>query len=70
MRLRVLGLAGLVVLLFFEQQLFSQNLEDAVRFSTPQTLGTARFVGMAGSFGALGGEGQCRKFKPCRNRCF
>jgi len=64
MRLRVIGLAGLVVLLFFEQQLFSQNLEDAVRFSTPQTLGTARFVGMAGSFGALGGEASAVNSNP------
>ncbi len=35
---------------------YGQNVEDAVRFSTPEIMGTARFVSMAGAFGALGGE--------------
>ena len=65
MRLPLFGLIALVsFLMLFQHPLFSQNIEDAIRFSTPQTLGTARFVGMAGSFGALGGEASAVNANP------
>jgi len=36
--------------------LFGQSLTDAVRYSDLQNLGTARTAGVAGSFGAMGGD--------------
>ena len=44
----VLGLVGM--------QLFSQNLTDAVRYSSLIPGGTARTMGVGGSFGAMGGD--------------
>jgi len=35
---------------------FSQNETDVLRYSLHQTIGTARYVGMGGAFGALGGD--------------
>ncbi len=35
---------------------FAQSAIDAYRFSQPDLRGTARFMGMAGAFGALGGD--------------
>jgi hypothetical protein len=35
---------------------FSQNETDVLRYSQHQTIGTARYVGMGGAFGALGGD--------------
>ena len=64
MRLPLLGFAVFFGFLLVQNPLFSQNIEDAVRFSAPQTLGTARFVGMAGSFGALGGEASAVNSNP------
>lgn len=36
--------------------LFAQSAIDAYRFSQPDLRGTARFMGMGGAFGALGGD--------------
>ena len=38
---------------------YSQNLTDALRYSTGETQGTARFKSMSGAFGALGGHIGC-----------
>lgn len=35
---------------------FAQSAIDAYRFSQPDLRGTARFMGMGGAFGALGGD--------------
>ena len=35
--------------------LFSQGVVDALKYSQQDIRGTARYMGMAGSFGALGG---------------
>ena len=35
---------------------FAQNYSDALQFSRTDISGSARFVAMGGSFGALGGE--------------
>ena len=46
----------LSVLLGFTFASQAQTFEDAVQFSRIQNWGTARSAGMAGAFGALGGE--------------
>ena len=49
----------LVLLLAFNFSLFSQVMsysDQAVLFSTEDHLGTARFMGMGGAFGALGND--------------
>ncbi len=51
MRLRIA-----FALFLFPFYTYSQNLLDAARFSNQEVMGTARYVSMAGSFGALGGE--------------
>ena len=35
---------------------YAQSAIDAYRFSQPDLRGTARFMGMGGAFGALGGD--------------
>lgn len=40
----------------FSSGLVAQGLTDAVRYSDLQTFGTARTAGVAGSFGAMGGD--------------
>ena len=35
---------------------YAQEISDAVRYSTENTQGTARFKSMSGAFGALGGD--------------
>mgnify|MGYP000472410989 CR=1 FL=1 len=44
----------------------AQTFEDAVQFSRTQNWGTARSAGMAGAFGALGGDLSTLS----SNRCF
>ncbi|MFR8081338.1 MAG: hypothetical protein ACLU6Z_06525 [Odoribacter splanchnicus] len=46
----------LSVLLGFTFASQAQTFEDAVQFSRTQNWGTARSAGMAGAFGALGGD--------------
>lgn len=36
--------------------LFSQGVVDALKYSQQDIRGTARYMGMAGAFGALGGD--------------
>ena len=43
-------------LLCFVGQLSAQGLFDALRFSDNSINGTARYMSMAGAFGALGGD--------------
>ena len=40
----------------FSPGIFAQSLTDAVRYSDLQNIGTARTAGVAGSFGAMGGD--------------
>lgn len=49
---------SIIVLLFSGTVLFSQSpyVDYALKFSTNNYLGTARFTGMSGAFGALGGD--------------
>jgi hypothetical protein len=43
-------------LLIFSTALWSQSVTDALLFTQEDLSGTARYTGMAGSFGALGGD--------------
>jgi len=45
-----------VFIVLLSAQVFSQNENDAFRYSVAASGGTARFTGMAGAFGALGGD--------------
>lgn len=51
-------------LLFASQLSFGQNFLDAYRYSTNIFTGSARFSGMAGSFGALGGDFSVTTINP------
>jgi hypothetical protein len=43
---------------------FGQNLTDALRYSSGETEGTARFKSMSGAFGALGGDMSAVSINP------
>jgi len=45
-----------MLLVFAGAQAYGQYELDALRFSRPYATGTARFVGMGGAFGAIGGD--------------
>ena len=42
--------------LFYNLFLYSQSIEDAIRYSRSELSGTARYVAMGGAFNALGGD--------------
>lgn len=44
--------------------IYSQNEQDALRMSRPDYLGTARFIGMGGAMGALGGDASVMSTNP------
>ncbi|HZK08819.1 MAG TPA: hypothetical protein VFC92_11535 [Bacteroidales bacterium] len=46
----------LLVCLLMATGAMAQNEEDVLRYSTPQITGTARYVGMAGAYGAIGAD--------------
>lgn len=48
----------------------AQDLNDAYRFSRQELTGTARFVGMSGAFGALGGDLSSLKINPAGSAVF
>ena len=45
----------------------AQNEVDALRYSTQNISGTARYSSMGGAFGSLGGEFSSLKFQSCWN---
>ena len=49
---------------------YSQNLTDALRYSTGETQGTARFKSMSGAFGALGGDLSAVSINPAGSAFF
>lgn len=49
---------------------YSQNLTDALRYSTGETQGTARFKSMSGAFGALGGDLSAVSINPAGSAIF
>ena len=50
--------------------LFAQDISDAVRYSTDNILGTARFRAMSGAFGALGGDMSAVSLNPAGSAIF
>jgi len=49
---------------------YSQDLTDALRYSTGETQGTARFKSMSGAFGALGGDISAVSINPAGSAIF
>ncbi len=49
---------------------YSQDLNDAYRYSSNELTGTARLVGMAGAFGALGGDLSAISLNPASSAVF
>jgi len=50
--------------------LFAQDITDAVRFSSQNLLGTARFTAMGGAFSSLGGDMSSLKLNPAGSSIF
>ncbi|WP_420601553.1 OmpP1/FadL family transporter [Flagellimonas sp.] len=48
----------------------AQNINDVLRYSTENTLGTARFQAMGGAFGALGGDLSSLNVNPAGSAVF
>ncbi len=48
----------------------AQNIEDALRYSSPQLSGTARFRALSGAFGALGGDLSAMSHNPAGSAVF
>ncbi|NNK20558.1 MAG: aromatic hydrocarbon degradation protein, partial [Flavobacteriaceae bacterium] len=48
----------------------AQNIDDVLRYSTENLQGTARFQGMAGAFGALGGDMSALNINPAGSSVF
>ena len=57
---KILILTGLIFPFF----LFSQNVEDALRFSRAENFSTARSMGVAGAFGAMGADFGAISYNP------
>src|SRR5690554_1059972 len=57
---------GTALLLSFliNTELFAQNENDVLRYSTTDVFGSARFEAMAGSFGALGADFSAIQINP------
>ena len=53
-----------IAIMFASVLSFSQNDLDALRYSQTGVGGTARFIGMGGAFGALGGNTSCLSYNP------
>ncbi len=51
-------------------QLNAQSLADALRYSTTNTQGSARFTAMGGAFGAVGGDLSAIEINPAASSIF
>ncbi len=60
----------LIIVIVFAQNLSSQSIVDALRYSTDGLHGTARFSGMGGAFGALGGDLSAIQLNPAGSAVF
>ncbi|WP_298543487.1 outer membrane protein transport protein [uncultured Aquimarina sp.] len=60
----------LLIGLSFMSFLHAQDITDAVRYSQQDILGTARFRGMSGAFGALGGDMSALQINPAGSAVF
>lgn len=59
-----------VAIAFFSIHIYAQDINDAYRFSRQELTGTARFVGMSGAFGGLGGDLSSLKINPAGSAVF
>lgn len=59
-----------LLFLFPLSALFAQDITDAVRFSSQNLLGTARFTAMGGAFSSLGGDMSSLKLNPAGSSIF
>ena len=66
MKKLTLTLVGLVSMI----SSYGQDLTDALRYSTGETQGTARFKSMSGAFGALGGDMSAVSINPAGSAIF
>lgn len=57
-------------MVFFCAALSAQNMEDVLRYSTENLQGTARFQGLSGAFGALGGDMSAINVNPASSAVF
>ncbi len=55
---------------FSMSNVMAQDITDAVRYSMDEVQGTARFVGMSGAFGALGGDMSAVSINPAGSAIF
>jgi len=62
----ILALLGIISL----TASYGQNISDALRYSTENTQGTARFKAMSGAFGALGGDMSAVSVNPAGSALF
>ncbi|WP_108803375.1 OmpP1/FadL family transporter [Aquimarina sp. Aq107] len=60
----------LFISLFSLSFINAQDITDAVRYSQQEILGTARFRGMSGAFGALGGDLSALQINPAGSAVF
>ena len=61
----ILLIAGLSM-----QSFYAQNIADAVRYSSQDITGTARYRGASGAFGALGGDVSAINNNPAGSAIF
>jgi hypothetical protein len=59
-----------VAAIFAVGALFAQNIDDALRYSSSNTTGTARFSALGGAFGALGGDLSALNTNPASGAVF
>lgn len=59
-----------VFIAIFSMAMKAQNITDAVRYSTTELNGTARYRAMSGAFGALGGDLSAINFNPAGSAVF
>ncbi|MGI9546875.1 MAG: OmpP1/FadL family transporter [Flavobacteriaceae bacterium] len=58
------------IMVFFCAALSAQNIEDVLRYSNENLIGTARFQGLSGAFGALGGDMSAINVNPASSAVF
>ncbi|WP_300434048.1 OmpP1/FadL family transporter [Christiangramia sp.] len=61
---------ALIAFIVFISTLKAQTIQDAYRYSSSELSGTARFVGMSGAFGALGGDISAIRINPASSAVF
>ncbi len=58
------------IMLFFCALVSAQDINDVLRYSSEELLGTARFQGLSGAFGALGGDISAINVNPASSAVF